>query len=56
MKSLVKYAGVVISGLVATTGLAFAGPVLNPLPEPGSMALVGLGIAGVIYFARKNKK
>lgn len=55
MKSLVKYAGVVIAGVVATTGLAFAVPVLN-VPEPGSLALVGLGVAGVLYFARKGKK
>lgn len=55
MKSLVKYAGVVITGLVATTGLAFAAPGF-PLPEPGTLALVGVGIAGALYFARKDKK
>lgn len=55
MKSLFSLAAATITGLVATTGMAFAAPTLF-VPEPDSIALVSVGLAGVIYFARKGKK
>ena len=55
MKFTIKFVGAVAAGLVATCGVAFAGPVLN-VPEPGSLALVGLAIAGLVAVSRKSKK
>ena len=39
--------------LVSTTGPALAGPiVVSPIPEPGTMGIFAVGIAGA-YVARK---
>jgi len=54
MKSIGKFVGAVAAGLVATCGVAFANGTFN-VPEPGSIALVGLGIAGLVFFSRKKK-
>ena len=53
MKSVGKFVGAVAAGLVATCGVAFAG---GTLPEPGSLALVGLAIGVLVLVARKGKK
>lgn len=55
MKFTIKFVGAVAAGLVATCGVAFAAPALN-VPEPGSLALVGLAIAGLVAVSRKSKK
>ena len=55
MKSVLKFAAAVTTGLVATAGVAFAAPILT-VPEPGSLALVLLAVAGVAVVARKGKK
>ena len=55
MKSISKFIGAVAAGLVATCGVAFAAPAFN-VPEPGSLALVGLAIAGLVAVSRKGKK
>lgn len=54
MTSLVKFVAAVTAGLIASTGAAFAGG--QPLPEPGSLALVGLAIGALVLIARKGKK
>ena len=28
----------------------------TPVPEPGSLALVGIALAAVVYFSTRNKK
>ncbi len=55
MKSTLKFAGAVAFGLFAVAGSAMAGPVLA-VPEPGSLALVGVAVAGLIAASRKAKK
>lgn len=55
MKSVGKFVGAVVAGLVATCGVAIAGPALNPLPEPGSIALIGVAVAALVAFSRKGK-
>lgn len=51
MKSIAKFLGG-CSLLVDHTGNSYA--LLNLLPEPGSIGLVALGIAGVVYFSRRK--
>lgn len=55
MKSVVKFVAAVAAGFVASAGVAFAAPSLN-VPEPGSIALVGLAVAGLVAFGRKGRK
>ncbi len=50
MKSITKFIGAVSSLMLATMGAAYAVPVV---PEPGTIGLVALGIAGVALFGRK---
>jgi len=52
MKSFSKFFGAAASLLVATMGVAHALP--NVVPEPGSIALVALGVAGVAFFSRRK--
>ncbi len=56
MKSVVKFVSMVSAGLVAA-GSAFAQK-QDPLnvPEPGSLALVGLAIGVAVLVARKGRK
>jgi PEP-CTERM motif len=54
MNSILKFVGAAVSLLVASMGSALAVPAV-PLPEPGTIALVGLGIAGAAYFSRRKK-
>jgi hypothetical protein len=54
MKSLIQSAVAVAAVFVGTTGVAMAN--LNVVPEPGSLALVGIALAGVALVARKGKK
>jgi hypothetical protein len=51
MKSILSFAAAVASVFVASTGTALAAAI----PEPGTIALVGVGIAGVILFAKRRK-
>lgn len=57
MKSVVKFVSMVSAGFVAATATAFAQK-LEPLnvPEPGSLALVGLAIGVAVLVARKGRK
>ncbi len=54
MKSFSKFVGAVVAVFTATMGVAFAGPNIT-VPEPGSLALVGLAIAGLVAVSRKGK-
>ena len=55
MKSISKFVAAVTSGFFALSGVAFAAPQMN-VPEPGSIALVGVAIAALVIVARKRKK
>lgn len=55
MKSISKFIGAVAATFVAACGTAYADLGLN-VPEPGSVALVGVAIAALVLVSRKNKK
>lgn len=55
MKSKLSFLTSTLVGLMATTGVAFAAGGLT-VPEPGSLALVGLAIGVLVLVARKGKK
>lgn len=55
MKSKLSFLTSTLVGLMVTTGVAFAGGGV-PVPEPGSLALVGLAIGVLVLVARKGKK
>lgn len=52
MKTIAKFLAATVSLTIAAMGSAHALP--NPVPEPGSIALVLLGIAGVALFSRRK--
>ena len=54
MKSKLSFLTSTLVGLMATTGVAFAAGGI--VPEPGSLALVGLAIGVLVLVARKGKK
>ena len=54
MKSIVTFFVAATALFAGTTASAFAAPHL--VPEPGSLALVGLAIAVLVLVARKGKK
>ena len=54
MKSFSKFVGAIAAILSATMGAAYASPSLT-VPEPGSLALVGLAVAGLVAVSRKGK-
>ena len=55
MKKIIGFVGAVVAGLVATSGMAFAAPAFN-VPEPGTLALVGVAVVALIAISRKGKK
>ena len=54
MNTVSKLIGAVAAMYVATCSNAFAGGFF--LPEPGSMVLAGIAVAGVVMVSRKGKK
>jgi len=54
MKSVFKFVGAVAVGAFAMAGAAVAGP--NLIPEPGSIALVGLAVGALVVATRGRKK
>ena len=55
MKSISKFVGALAAVFVCTSGSVFANGGLA-VPEPGSLALVGLAVAGLVAVSRKGKK
>lgn len=55
MKSFLKLITSVASLLVATTGVALAETMPFNVPEPGSIALVGVAIAAGVWASRRRK-
>ena len=55
MKKIIGFFAAVVAGLVATSGMAFAAPDFN-VPEPGTLALVGVAVVALIAISRKGKK
>ncbi len=53
MKSFLHAGGGGVALFVAFTGQACA---VVDLPEPGSIALVGVGLGAALYFLRKGRK
>lgn len=56
MKSIIKFVSIAASLSVVVSGSAFAGGAPLAVPEPGSLALVGLAVAALVAFSRKGKK
>ena len=56
MKSSLKSFSAILIAFVASSGVAFAAPGAFNVPEPGSLVLAGLAIAGAIAVSRKGKK
>lgn len=54
MKSILSLVSAVVGILLATSGSAFADGELN-VPEPGSIALVGVAVAALVAFSRRKK-
>jgi len=56
MTTFIKSLAAAVAILGATAGTALASPGgFNPVPEPGSLALVGVAIAAAIYALRRKK-
>ncbi len=55
MKSVIKFVSGAAAVLVATVGTASANGALNLVPEPGSLALVGLAVGALVLVARRKK-
>ena len=55
MRSVLKFVAAVaaLSGAASGSALAFGG---IPVPEPGSLALVGVAVAALVAVSRKGKK
>jgi len=54
MTTFIKSLAAAVAILGATAGTAFAGPG-GFVPEPGSLALVGVAVAAAIYAMRRKK-
>jgi hypothetical protein len=55
MMSKLKMALVALTGWAVTAQTALANETNPPLPEPGTMALVGLGLAAAFVIGRRRK-
>ena len=55
MKSIFAYLATAGAVFVATSGSAIANGAF-PVPEPGSLALVGVAVAALVWVSRKGKK
>ena len=56
MKSIIKFVGAAASLFAIASGAAFAGGGALSVPEPGSLALVGVAVAALVAVSRKGKK
>ena len=54
MKSKIQFLAAVALAFVGASTAALAVPTVNTVPEPGSLALVGAAVAGVLL-ARRRK-
>ncbi len=55
MKSVSKFLGGIAAVFVATVGVASANAAFQPVPEPGSIALVAIAVGVLALVARKKK-
>jgi hypothetical protein len=55
MTTFIKSLAAAVAILGASAGTALASPGGFPVPEPGSLALVGVAIAAAIYALRRKK-
>ena len=55
MKSSILFAVRIAAAFAATAGSAMAAPVLG-VPEPGTLALVGVAVAALVAFSGRGKK
>ena len=56
MKKFAQIMFSVCTLVVSVAGLAFAQtPVITPVPEPGTLALLGLGAAGLVLYKKFKK-
>lgn len=54
MKSSIQFAARVAAVFAATAGYAMAGPLF--VPEPGTLALVGVAVVALVAISRRGKK
>ena len=55
MKSSIQFAARIAAVFAATAGSAMAAPGLT-VPEPGTLALVGVAVVALVAFSSRGKK
>ena len=55
LQRLFRIASITAATVLALTGPAWAGAINGPLPAPGTLGLVALGVIGAILLSLKRK-